>query len=86
MKNTEGKMNKPIYLGMSILDIRKSLTYEFWYDYIKPKYGDKVKLFYSDTDSFVIYIITKDFYKDIAMMLKDVLVRLTIMKMKKDRF
>ena len=40
--------------------------YEFWYDYIKPKYGDRAKLCYTDTDSFVIYIKTEDFYKDIA--------------------
>ena len=40
--------------------------YEFWYDYIKPKYGDKARLCYMDTDSFVIYIKTEDFYKDIA--------------------
>ena len=59
-------MNKPIYLGMSILDISKTLMYEFWYDYIKPKYKDKAKLCYMDTDSFVIHIITKDFYNEIA--------------------
>ena len=59
-------MNKPIYLGMSILDISKTPMYEFWYDYIKPKYKDKAKLCYTDTDSFVIYIKTEDFYKDIA--------------------
>ena len=58
MKKTKVKMNKPIYYGMSILDISKTLMYEFWYDYIKPKYGD--------TDSFVIHIITEDFYEDIA--------------------
>ena len=40
--------------------------YEFWYDYIKPKYGDREKLCYMDTDSFVSYIETEDFYKDIA--------------------
>ena len=40
--------------------------YEFWYDYIKPKYGDNVKLCYMDTDCFIIYIKTEDFYKDIA--------------------
>ena len=51
---------------MSILDISKTLLYEFWYDYIKPKYKDKAKLCYTDTDSFVIYIKTEDFYKDIA--------------------
>ena len=59
-------MVKPIYLGTSILDISKTLMYEFWYDYIKPKYGDRAKLCYADTDSFFIYIITKDFFKDIA--------------------
>ena len=66
MKKTEVKMNKPIYLGQAILDISKTLMYEFWYNYIKPKFGDKARLCYTDTDSFVIYIKTKDFYKDIA--------------------
>ena len=51
---------------MSILDISKAPMYEFWYDYIKPKYGDRAKLCYMDTDSFVIYIVTEDFHKDIA--------------------
>ena len=59
-------MNKPVYLGMAILDISKTLMYEFWYDYIIPKYGDRVQLCYMDTNSFVIHIITEDFYKDIA--------------------
>ena len=66
MKKTKVKMNKLIYLGMSILDISKTLMYEFWYDYIKPKYQDKAKLCYMDTDSFVIHIKTEDFYEDIA--------------------
>ena len=66
MKKTKLKMNKPVYLGMSILDIRKSLMYEFWYDYIKPKYGDRTKLCYMDTESFVNYIETENFYEDIA--------------------
>ena len=66
MKKTKVKMTKPIYLGLSILDISKILMYEFWYNYIKPKYADKAKLCYMDTDSFVIYIKTEDFYKDIA--------------------
>ena len=66
MKKTKVKINQPVYLGMSILDISKMLMYEFWYDYIKPKYGDRVKLLYMDTDSFVIDNITEDFYEDIA--------------------
>ena len=66
MKKTKVKMNKPVYLGMSILDISKTLMYEFWYDYVKPKYQDNAKLCYMDTDSFIIHIKTEDFYKDIA--------------------
>ena len=66
MKKTKVKMNRSIYLGMSILDISKTLMYEFWYDYVKPKYQDRAKLCYMDTDSFIIHIITEDFYKDIA--------------------
>ena len=60
------KMNKPLYLGMSILDISKTLMYKFWYDYIKPKYEDRAKLCYTDTDSFIINIITEDFFVDIS--------------------
>ena len=66
MKKTKAKMNKPIYLGLSILEISKILIYEFWYDYMKPKYNDKVRLCYMDTDSFVMHIKTNDFYIDIA--------------------
>ena len=66
MKRTKVKMNKPIYLGLSILEISKILMYEFWYDYMKPKYGNNVKLCYMDTDSFIMSIKTEDFYKDIA--------------------
>ena len=66
MKKTKVKMNKPIYLGLSILEISKTLMYEFWYDYMKPKYGNDVKLCYLDMDSFVMNIKTNDFYKDIA--------------------
>ena len=66
MKKTKVKMNKPIYLGLSILEISKILMYEFWYDYMKPKYGDNVKLCYMDTDSFIMHIKTEYFYKDIA--------------------
>ena len=66
MKKTKVKMNKPISLGLSILEISKILMYEFWYDYMKPKYNNNVKLCYMDTDSFVMHIKTNDFYKDIA--------------------
>ena len=66
MKKTKLKMSKPTYLDMSILDISKALMYEFWYNYIKPKYGDRAKLCYTDTNSFIIHIITEDFYKVIA--------------------
>ena len=65
-KKTKVKMNKPIYLGLSILEISKILMYEFWYDYMKPKYNDNVRLCYMDTDSFVMHIKTNDFYKDIS--------------------
>ena len=66
MKKTKVKMNKPIYLGLSILEISKTLMYEFWYDYMKPKYANNVKLCYMDTDSFTMNIKTNDFYKDIS--------------------
>ena len=66
MKKTKVKMNKPIYLGLSILEISKRLMYDFWYDYMKPKYDDNVKLCYMNTDSFIMHIKTDDFYEDIA--------------------
>ena len=66
MNKNKVKMNKPISLGLSILDISKISMYEFWYDYMKPKYGNKVKLCYMDTDSFVMNIKTNDVYEDIS--------------------
>ena len=66
MNKTKVKINKSIYLRLSILEISKLLMHEFWYDYMKPKYGDNIKLCYMDTDSFIINIKTEDFYKDIA--------------------
>ena len=66
MRKTKVVMNKPVYLGQAILDISKTLMYDFWYDYLKPKYGDKVKLCYMDTDNFIVHIETEDFYEDIA--------------------
>ena len=66
MKTTEVLMNKPIAAGQAILDTSKTLMYEFWYDYLKPKYQDNIKLCYMDTDSFIIQIETDDFFKDIS--------------------
>ena len=66
MKKVKVKMNKPIYLGLSILDISKITMYEFWYDFIKSKYGSNAKLCYMDTDSLIINVKTEDFYKDIS--------------------
>ena len=58
--------NKPVYLSQAILDLSKIIMYEFHYDYMVPKYGDKLKLCYMDTDSLVYDIKTEDFYEDIA--------------------
>ena len=66
IKKTKVKMNKPLYLGLSILEISKTRMYEFWHDYMKPKYGGNLKLCYMDTDSFIMHTKTEDFYKDIA--------------------
>ena len=84
MKNTRVKMVKPLYLGMSILDNSKTLIREIWYDCINPKYGDKTKLCYTDTDSFIIK--PKIFLKIFPIMLKDDLIHLTMIKMIKDLF
>ena len=59
-------LDKPIYLGMSVLDLRKTLMYDFHYNYIKPRYKENVKLLFTDTDSLMYEIETKDFYKDIS--------------------
>ena len=78
MKKTKVRMNTPIYLGLSILEISKTLMHEFWYDYMKPKYNDKVKLCCMDTDSFIMNIKTNDFYKDISNDVKiDLILQIT---------
>jgi hypothetical protein len=66
MNKTQITYNKPIYLGMSILDISKTLMCEFHHDYMKPKYNDNLKLLFTDTDSLYYEIKTDDFYTDIA--------------------
>ena len=96
MKKTKVKMNKPVYLGMSILDISKTLMYEFWYDYIKPKYQwngiqrscaqYKAKICSIYTDSFLFHIKTEHFYEEIVDDVENGLTHLTMTKMTKDRF
>ena len=71
MKKTSLTMNKPVYLGMCILDLSKTIMYDFHYNYIKPKYGAKAKLLFTDTDSLMYEIETEDFYKDISKDVKD---------------
>ena len=71
MKKTKLVFNKPVYLGMCILDLSKTLMYDFHYNYIKQKYGDKTKLLFTDTDSLMYEIQTEDFYKDISEDVKD---------------
>ena len=71
MKKTSLTMNKPVYLGMSILDLSKIVMFDFHYQYIKPKYGKQAKLLFTDTDSFLYEIQTEDFYKDISGDVKD---------------
>ena len=66
MKKIKLKMNNPVHLDFSTLEISKTLMYEFWYDYVKPNYQNNAKLCYMDTDSFIIHIKTEDFYKDIT--------------------
>ena len=66
MKKIKVKISKSGYLGLSILEISKTLMHEFWYDYIKPKYQNNAKLCQIDTDSFIVYIKTENVYEDIA--------------------
>ena len=66
MRKTQILMNRPVYLGFSILDPSKTVMYEFWYDYVKPKYGENAEICYMDTGSFNVHVKTDDIYKDIA--------------------
>ena len=80
MRKVKVKINKPIYLGLSILDISKITMYEFWYDYVKIKYQDKGRLCYMDTDSFVVNIKTKDFIKILVkMLIKGLILRIILL-------
>ena len=80
MKKTKFKMNKPLYLRMSVLDISKILMYEFWYNYIKSKYGDRAKLCYTILTALLITLKPKIFLKIFLMMLRNGLIHLTIIK------
>ena len=66
MRKTQILINKPVYLGLSILDLSKTVVYEFWYDYVKPKYSEKVKFWYMNTSNFIVLLKTDDIYMDIA--------------------
>ena len=66
MRKTQTLMNKPVYLGLSILDLSKTVICKFWYDCVKAKYGENAKLCYMDTDSFIVHVKTDRIYKDIA--------------------
>ena len=69
IRKTQILTKKSVYLGLWILDLSKTVMYEFWYDYVKPKYDDKAKLCYMDTESFIAHLKT-NFYKDIAQDVK----------------
>ena len=90
MKKTKVKTNKPVYLGMSILDISKTLTYEFWYDYVKPKTKQRQSKI-MDTwiwiqIALLVIVLLKIFLKTLTMILKDDLIHLTMIRMTKDHF
>ena len=59
MRKTQILMNKPVYLGLSILDWSKTVMCEFWYDHVKPKYDENPKLYYMDTESFIVHVKTR---------------------------
>ena len=65
MRKTQILMSKLVYLGLSISNLSKTVMYELWYDYVKPKYGENSKLCYMETDSFIVHVKTDDIYKDI---------------------
>ena len=66
MRKTQLMLNKPVYLGLSISDLSKTIMCEFWYDYVKPKYGENTKLCYMDTERSIVHVKTDDIYQDIV--------------------
>ena len=73
-EKTQIFLYKPVYLGLSILEMSKTVLFEFWYDYVKLKYGDKAKCYDMDTDSSIVYIKTEDIYAEISNILKQDLI------------
>ena len=65
-RKTQILINKPVYLGLSILDLSKTVAYEFWYDYVKPTYSEKVIFCYMNTSNFLVLLKTDDIYMDVA--------------------
>ena len=63
IRKTQILINKPVYLGSSILDLNKTVMYEFLYNYVKPKYGENANLCYMDRNSFIVHLKTDDIYK-----------------------
>ena len=72
MTKTQVKYNKPIYVGFTVLELSKWCMYNFVYDYLKPKFGDRVKILQTDTDGLMIEILSDDFYDEIRDDIKDV--------------
>ena len=66
MRKTQILTNKSVFLGLSILQLSQTVISEFWYGYVKSKYGENAKLCYMDTDNFIVLVKTEDMYKDIA--------------------
>ena len=66
MKKTEILINNPVYLGLSLQDLSKTVMYEFWYDCVKPKYDENANFCYMDTGKFIVHIKTENIYKDIV--------------------
>ena len=75
-------MKKPVYLDLSILGLRKTEMYEFWYDYLKPRYSEYAKLCYMDTESFTVHVKTDNIYKGVA---EDIETRFDTLILKIDR-
>ena len=66
MNKINVKMNRPVYLGLSSLDISKITMYGYWHDHTKPKYGDNAKLCYMNADNLIFHVKSVDLYKDLA--------------------